>query len=128
MQNSELQTVSDLVFFKLGRLLVAFALCSIAVLQVVLGSTTSAADCGSAWRIVPSPNQGSGNNELYGLGVVSASDIWAVGRFSDAAGYKTLAMRWEGSAWNIVATPNVGSAFNQLFSVAAVSSNNEWAV
>jgi hypothetical protein len=128
MQNCELQAASHLVFFKSGHLLLAFALCSIAVLHVVLASTTSAADCGSAWRIVPSPNQGSGNNELYGLGIVSANDMWAVGRFSDAAGYKTLAMHWDGSAWNIVTTPNVGSNFNQLYSTAAVSSNDVWAV
>ena len=110
-----------------------------AVAQVALGATTSAganataeslssSDCGSAWRIVPSPNLGSGNNELYGLGVVSANDIWAAGRFSDATGYKTLAMHWDGNVWNIVTTPNVGSSFNQLYSVAAVSSNNVWAV
>jgi hypothetical protein len=108
-------------------LLRSFALWVVALSQVVF-IPVSSADCGTAWRIVPSPNQGSGNNELYGLGVVSASDMWAVGRFSDAAGYKTLAMHWDGSAWNIVTTPNVGSNFNQLYSVAAVSSNNVWAV
>jgi hypothetical protein len=138
MQNSELRTASQFVFFSPG-LLLTFALCSMTVSHVVLGAPTSAAanapgeslsstDCGSAWRIVPSPNLGSGNNELYGLGVVSANDIWAVGRFSDAAGYKTLAIHWDGSVWNIVTTPNVGSNFNQLYSVAAVSSNNVWTV
>ncbi len=90
--------------------------------------TPNSPSCGTAWRIVPSPNIGSGNNELYAIGVVSANDVWAVGRYSDAAGHKTLAMHWDGSAWSIVATPNVGSSFNQLFSVAAVSSNDVWAV
>jgi hypothetical protein len=51
-----------------------------------------------------------------------------VGRYSDATGYKTLAMHWDGSAWSIVPSPNVGSSFNHLFSVAAASSNNVWAV
>lgn len=88
----------------------------------------SSPDCGNAWRIVPSPNIGSGNNELYGVGVVSANDVWAVGRYSDATGYKTLAMHWDGSAWSTVSSPNVGSSFNQLFSVTVASSNNVWAV
>jgi hypothetical protein len=99
---------------------------SVAVLS--FSGSLGAQDCGTAWRIFPSPNFGSGNNELYGIGVASANDVWAVGRHSDAAGYKTLSMHWDGSAWNIVSTPNVGSAFNQLFSVAALSPNDAWAV
>jgi hypothetical protein len=91
------------------------------------GAAPNSQNCG-AWKIVPSPNFGSGNNELYGLAVVSANDVWAVGRYDDAGGYKTLSLHWDGSAWNIVSTPNVGSKFNQLFSLAAVSPNNVWAV
>src|SRR5579859_458544 len=34
---------------------------------------------GSTWRIVSSPNVGTSTNGLYGVAVVSASDIWAVG-------------------------------------------------
>jgi hypothetical protein len=90
--------------------------------------SAASASCPAAWNIVPSPNVGSGNNELYGIDAASANDVWAVGRYNDAAGYKTLALHWNGSAWSIVATPNVGSAFNQIFSVAAISSNNAWAV
>ena len=85
-------------------------------------------DCGAAWRIVPSPNFGANNNELYGVDAASGSDVWAVGRYDDPAGYKTLSLRWNGGAWNVVPTPNAGSSFNQLFSVAAISPNNAWAV
>jgi hypothetical protein len=99
---------------------------TVAVLN--FSASLSAQDCGPAWRIFPSPNFGSGNNELYGISVASANDVWAVGRYSDASGYKTLSLHWGGSAWSIVSTPNVGSSFNQLFSVATLSSNNAWAV
>jgi hypothetical protein len=88
----------------------------------------SAQECGTAWRIVPCPNFGADNNELYGVDAASANDVWAVGRYDDPAGYKTLSLRWNGSAWNVVPTPNVGSSFNQLFSVAAISPDNAWAV
>ena len=125
-------------------LLVGLRLCLAGVLQVsgTFGAAPSKAtaasaaplpppssgDCGNAWRIISTPNVGSGNSELYGVEVVSANDVWAVGRYSDATGYKTLAMHWDGSAWSIVASPNVGSQFNQLFSVTAISSDNVWAV
>jgi len=48
---------------------------------------------GSAWSIVPSPNPGDANNyygtitnELYGVAAVSASDVWAVGRYGKSDG------------------------------------------
>ena len=84
--------------------------------------------CPAEWRIVSSPNFGSGNNELYGIDAVSTNDVWAVGRYDDQAGYKTLAMHWNGNAWTIAPTPNVGTRFNQIYSVVTISSNNAWAV
>lgn len=89
---------------------------------------TAAPDCGRAWRMVPSPNVGSGNNELYALAVLSANDIWAAGRYSTAAGYFTLTMHWDGSIWSVVPSPNVGTKFNQLGALAAVSPGDIWAV
>ncbi len=34
---------------------------------------------GTAWSIVPSPNQGSSDNALFGVAVVSSNSVWAVG-------------------------------------------------
>ena len=107
------------------RLLIASLLISGSLL---IGTVALSSGCPAEWRIVPSPNVGSGNNELYGIDAVSANDVWAVGRYSDAAGYKTLSTHWDGSTWSILSTPNVGSSFNQIYSIAAVSSNNAWAV
>src|SRR5690242_15295831 len=91
-----------------GHIAIGAVLCLTGVLQpfrsfgesaskIAAGANTtprslSANDCGNAWTIVSSPNFGSGNNELYDVGFISASDAWAVGRYSDASGYKTLAM------------------------------------
>src|SRR5439155_26740366 len=75
--------------------------------------------CGPAWRLVDSPNSGSGNNDLYGIAALSATDIWAVG----GAGSETLTMHWDGTQWSIVPSPSAGA----LYGVTALSSDNVWA-
>jgi hypothetical protein len=83
---------------------------------------------GSNWSIVPSPNQGSGPNILYGVAAAGPADVWAVG--SQAAGSRSepLAEHWNGTAWTIVATPGPGTAYNELNGVAVRSSSDIWAV
>jgi len=34
---------------------------------------------GTSWSIVSSPNVGSGSNDLFAVGAISTSDVWAVG-------------------------------------------------
>src|SRR5438552_11427354 len=82
---------------------------------------------GSAWRIVPSPNQ-TGDNQLNGMAAVSANDVWAVGSFFNASVHQTLVEHWNGSAWSIVPSPNPGPSASVLIGVAAVSANDVWAV
>ena len=38
---------------------------------------------GSAWSVVSSPNAGTGDNDLYGVAAVSATDVWAVGYYNN---------------------------------------------
>jgi hypothetical protein len=83
---------------------------------------------GTAWSIVPSPNVGSGPNELKGVAVVSTNDVWAVGNYYNGATYQTLLEHWNGTTWSIVPSPNVGSDHNKLDGIAAVSANDVWAV
>jgi hypothetical protein len=65
--------------------------------------------------------------ELKKVGVVSANDVWAVGRYwSDGGQQLTLAMRWNGSQWSIVDTPNFASV-NSLEDITVVSANDVWA-
>jgi hypothetical protein len=45
---------------------------------------------GTTWTTVASPNSGSGNNVLYGLAALSASDLWAVGYSTAGSGLQTL--------------------------------------
>ena len=86
--------------------------------------------CG--WSIVPSPNVDS--LLLYGVTVVSADDVWAVGAYSaTGSDTRTLVLHWDGTNWGVVSSPNIGTESNYLylnilFGSAAVSTNDVWAV
>jgi hypothetical protein len=79
---------------------------------------------------VSSPNASTVDNELRGVEVVSANDVWAVGYYLDTNldFSRTLIMRWNGQTWSIVTSPNVGSSDNYLYGVTAISANDVWAV
>ena len=103
------------------------------LLSIVLlpARTASAAafTCGS-WSIVSSANASSNYNILSGVAAVSASNVWAVGYYSNpnSGVAQTLTEQWNGTGWSVVASPNVGANNNYLSSVAAVSASNVWAV
>ncbi|MFL5731687.1 MAG: S-layer homology domain-containing protein [Chloroflexia bacterium] len=82
---------------------------------------------GNAWSQVPSPNPGDLENELFGVAVLSANDVWAVG-YKWGQGHQTLIEHWNGSVWSVVPSPNVGPFYNYLTSVTAVGPSNAWAV
>ncbi len=84
---------------------------------------------GSAWNIIPSPDEGSNGATLSGIAAISATDIWAVGAYTDS-GFNnyTLTEHWNGSVWSIVASPNVSGQNNVLNGVTAISSTDVWAV
>jgi hypothetical protein len=81
---------------------------------------------GTRWSVIKSPNGGSQFNDLTGIAVVSANDVWAVGNSN--AGFQTLIEHWNGSRWSIVPSPNPGASGNSLNAVVAVSSSDVWAV
>lgn len=88
---------------------------------------------GTRWSVVPSPNQGAGENTLAAVVARTASDIWAVGYRQNSSGQnfsarRTLIEHWNGTRWSIVPSPSVGRGDNFLFSVAAVSKGRAWAV
>ncbi|MHB8595453.1 MAG: CHAP domain-containing protein [Ktedonobacteraceae bacterium] len=84
---------------------------------------------GASWNVIPSPNPGILSNVFNSVVAFSASDIWAVGYYSDSIGYTdTLTEQWNGTTWNVVPSSNAGEGLNQLNSVTAVSSNDIWAV
>src|SRR5215216_3417360 len=81
------------------------------------------------WKIVSSPNVGSGTygNQLNAVAVVSASDVWAVGFSPHPSGTplyirQTLTEHWDGRNWSAIPSPNpAGKTFVVLNGVDAVS-------
>lgn len=70
---------------------------------------------GTAWSIVPSPNEGNpqAQDDLNALAAHTSSDVWAAGAhvYDPANEYDhTLIEHWNGSSWAIVASPNLGNS------------------
>ena len=81
------------------------------------------------WKVVSSPNPGSGGNYLSGAAAVSTNNVWAVGDYTTSTGIiQTLIEHWNGSSWQLIPSPNVGPHDNYLSGAAAVSTNNVWAM
>jgi hypothetical protein len=70
---------------------------------------------------VPSP--GKVESVLTGVNVLSASDVWAVGYYTDGSAEHPLALHWNGSNWSNSPIPGAGA----LRKVTAISSSNVWA-
>jgi hypothetical protein len=83
---------------------------------------------GKSWQVVPSPNVGIGDNDLYGVVALSSTDAWAVGSQSVSNSADTLVEHWNGTQWSAVSSPDPGSALDALSSVVALGVNNVWAV
>jgi hypothetical protein len=81
---------------------------------------------GTAWRVVHSPNKGTGD-QLNSVYAVSPTNIWAAGSYFSTSG-RTLIEHWNGKAWKIVASPNLGLGSNGLTGVRGTSAHDIWAV
>jgi hypothetical protein len=80
---------------------------------------------GSAWSAVTSPNQGTANNGLNGVSMISGAG-WAVGYYQ-SGGYQPLALHWNGTQWSL----NSPAAFpsDSLFTgVDTLAGGTAWAV
>jgi hypothetical protein len=70
---------------------------------------------------VPSP--GKVETVLTGVNVLSASNVWAVGYYTDGSAERPLALHWNGSTWSNSPVPGVGT----MRKVTALSPSNVWA-
>lgn len=85
---------------------------------------------GASWKVVTSPNEGSGANYIFSVAARASGDVWMVGYvfFPSQEQYRTLIEHWNGSQWRIVRSPNRrGTYYDELKGVTAVS-NTLWAV
>jgi hypothetical protein len=82
---------------------------------------------GTKWAVVASPSPISGgDNFLFGVDAVSASNVWAVGS-NGRPGTKTLIEHWNGHVWASVHGASLPVGGN-LSDVAAISAKNVLAV
>lgn len=80
---------------------------------------------GRRWTQVPSPSPG-GNSRvsvLDAVTAVSATDVWAVGRYV-RHGNRTLIEHWDGTRWRVVSSQGLGA----LVGIAALSPGDVWTV
>ena len=85
---------------------------------------------GKRWSVVPTPNQGSLNNQFLGITALGPKAVWAVGLFVNEPAHdnQTLTERWDGSAWTIVPSPSPGVEDAVLLGAAAAPDGSVWAV
>src|SRR5579872_3063390 len=79
---------------------------------------------GTAWSVVPSPDIGATDNQLYGIAALAANDVWAVGYYVNSSNASlTLIEHWNGAQWSVVPSPNPGGteASGYLAAISAVS-------
>lgn len=84
--------------------------------------------CGLAWRMVPNPDRGTYLNNLYGVAAVAATNVWAVGRYTDGGESQTQIKHWDGIQWRVVPSPNLAARNSSLQGVSALAANDVWAV
>ena len=83
---------------------------------------------GSAWSVVPSPNQSTPSNTLNGVSMTSGGG-WAVGDAIATAGwtYQPMAMHWNGTQWTL-ASPASLPHDSYFTGVDALTDTSAWAV
>jgi hypothetical protein len=73
---------------------------------------------GTSWSIVPSPDDGTGDNHLLGVSCAATTSCQAVG-FSDIDSVdRTLIESWDGTSWSIIPSPDNGTSYNILDGVS----------
>ncbi len=86
---------------------------------------------GTAWSIVPSPNQYMDDERNYvnDISALGSNDIWAVGYWSNnGSGYADpLYLHWDGSIWTMPVSPYTSDS-DGLGGVAMISPMDSWAV
>lgn len=92
---------------------------------------------GTQWTLTPSPNAGTGSNQLFGVVALADDNVWAVGTYIEKPETgielpnKSLIEHWDGASWTVVPSPNLDfggyARDNILQGVVAVAADDLWA-
>jgi hypothetical protein len=100
-----------------------------ALLPSCTGGAGPGTACHGGWHVLTGPADARESNELFGVSVASAGDVWAVGVALPSGGpAKTLVERWQGGEWRAVPSPDRRSGDSFLNAVVALSASDAWAV
>ncbi len=78
---------------------------------------------GTSWTIDPSPNQGTGYNDVGAVSCTGSSNCVAVGSSNDTpsgtpSANETLIESWDGTSWTLTPSPSLHSTDNGLAAVS----------
>lgn len=94
---------------RIGSLMIAVLLLGAAL----LGSQQAAQATGScSWTLENSADVANIDNFLYGVTVLSNSDVWAVGQTVNGSTKNPLIEHYNGSSWTIATVPTPGTSHN----------------
>ena len=85
----------------------------------------------SGIAVVPSPSQGSGENELFAATTSADGSTWADGGYIEPStgNHETLTEQGMNGQWSIVPSPNPGAnGDNGLAGITAIPGGGLWAV
>jgi hypothetical protein len=93
--------------------------------------TTEVATGGpSSLSLVTSPNNGTGENDLFSATTAADGSTYTAGWYVDpsSGNYFSLIEHGTGGVWSVEATPNPGSGANGFASITAIPGGGLWAV
>lgn len=83
---------------------------------------------GSQWSVASTSDVAGGQqNQLYGVAVVSSSDVWAVGT-AGLTNTQPLMLHWNGARWTNASASGPAPYASELSGVAGAASDDVWAV
>jgi hypothetical protein len=92
-------------------------------------TTLVAAGAPSKVQILNTPNNGTGENDLFAATTAADGSTWAAGWYINADGtHQTLTEQGVGGVWSLVPSPNVGTGDNGLAGITAMPGGGLWAV
>ncbi|GAC1583062.1 MAG: hypothetical protein NVS3B24_21550 [Candidatus Dormibacteria bacterium] len=83
---------------------------------------------GTVWKLVSSPNVGTGANLLLSVTCISSSDCRSVGYSTGSSADQALIEAFDGTSWITVPSPAAAQGSDHLRGVTCVSASNCWAV
>lgn len=83
---------------------------------------------GLEWKVVPSPNRGTGDNFMNAVAASGTSNVWAVGSVTLSGISQTLIQHWNGRTWSLQSSPNHRRRSAGLSGVTLRGPTDVWAV